>query len=93
MTNLVRGLRFTSLAIAFALSTSAALAQSGNARTLTIAPVAGLLTLDPSFTTTSVTNNHAHYVFDMLYGLDSNRRAVPQMVDVVRVAETIRASP
>jgi peptide/nickel transport system substrate-binding protein len=44
-------------------------------------PQADLATLDPMFTTASVTRCHAHLVFDTLYGMDNDYRPNPQMVE------------
>ena len=42
-------------------------------------PQADLATLDPVWTTADVTRNHAHLVFDTLYGQDNNFQPHPQM--------------
>ena len=54
-------------------------------RVLKFIPQADLATLDPIWTTADVTRNHAHLVFDTLYGLDNNFQPHPQMAagDVV----------
>lgn len=44
-------------------------------------PQANLSALDPVWTTATVTNNHAYYVFDMLYGADENLKPQPQMAE------------
>jgi peptide/nickel transport system substrate-binding protein len=49
------------------------------ARTLRFVPQANLTSLDPVWTTATVTNNHAYYVFDTLYGADMDLVARPQM--------------
>jgi peptide/nickel transport system substrate-binding protein len=49
-------------------------------RVLKFVPQADLAVLDPVFTTAAVTTNHAHMVFDFLYGLDAEFRPQPQMV-------------
>ena len=51
-----------------------------NARVLKFIPQSDLATLDPMFTTASVTRCHAHLVFDTLYGMDANYQPHPQMV-------------
>ena len=43
-------------------------------------PQSDLATLDPPFTTASVTREHAFLVFDTLYGMDNSFRPQPQMV-------------
>ena len=49
--------------------------------TLRFVPQANLTTLDPIFTTATVTINHGYYVFDTLYATDSQSRPRPQMAD------------
>ncbi|MCR4522508.1 MULTISPECIES: ABC transporter substrate-binding protein [Bosea] len=44
-------------------------------------PQANLSSLDPVWTTATVTNNHGYYVFDMLYGADENLKPQPQMAE------------
>src|SRR6202042_3478542 len=48
-------------------------------RVLKFIPRADLATLDPVWTTADVTRNHAHLVFDTLYGQDNNFQPHPQM--------------
>ena len=48
-------------------------------RVLKFMPQADLATLDPVWTTADVTRNHAHLVFDTLYGQDNNFQPHPQM--------------
>ena len=68
-----------------ALATAGALAAPRIGRAadsvLKFIPQADLAVLDPVFTTADVTRNHAHAVFDSLYGLDSLYAAQPQMVE------------
>lgn len=56
-----------------------ALAQP--ARVLRFVPQSNLAVLDPIWTTSSVTLNHAYYVFDTLYAADSGLRPRPQMAE------------
>lgn len=42
-------------------------------------PQSDLASLDPVWTTADVTRNHAHLVFDTLYGVDDNYQPHPQM--------------
>jgi ABC-type transport system substrate-binding protein len=58
-----------------------ALAEPAFARTLRFVPEVGLTFLDPVFNIAAITNNHAFYVFDMLYALDSQCRARPQTAE------------
>ncbi|MFI5012985.1 MAG: ABC transporter substrate-binding protein [Hyphomicrobiales bacterium] len=56
-----------------------AIAQSSSAQTLRFVPQANLTSLDPIWTTATVTTNHAYYVFDTLYALDGRQQPQPQM--------------
>ncbi len=58
-----------------------ALAQSKDARTLIFVPQANLTSLDPVWTTATVTRNFAFLVYDTLYGLDAQLNPKPQMVE------------
>jgi peptide/nickel transport system substrate-binding protein len=58
-----------------------ALAQDRRATTLRFVPQANLTALDPIWTTATVTGNHAYYVFDTLYALDSKSVPKPQMAE------------
>jgi peptide/nickel transport system substrate-binding protein len=58
-----------------------ALAQGKNARTLIFVPQANLSSLDPIWTTATVTRNFAFLVYDTLYGLDAQLNPKPQMVE------------
>ena len=55
------------------------LAQAG--RVLRFVPQSDLAVLDPVWTSAYVTRHHAYMVFDTLYGVDSQFRASPQMVE------------
>ena len=48
--------------------------------TLTFIPQADLANLDPIWSTSDVSRNHGHAVFDSLYGVDASFAAKPQMV-------------
>ena len=56
------------------------IARSQQPRVLKFIPQADLAVIDPVWTTADVTRNHAHLVFDNLYGLDTQYNAQPQMV-------------
>lgn len=56
-------------------------AQQASATLMKFAPQANLSALDPIWTTATVTNNHAYYIFDMLYGADENLKPQPQMAE------------
>jgi ABC-type transport system substrate-binding protein len=66
---------------AAALLPAPAVAQSARASTLRFVPSSDLVILDPVWTTAGVTMEHAYYVFDMLYAVDSNLRPHPQMAE------------
>ena len=56
------------------------LAHAQGKSVLRFVPQADLAILDPIWTTATVTNTHAHMVFDTLYGLDEDYAPHPQMV-------------
>jgi len=58
-----------------------ALAQPEGARTLIFVPQANLTSLDPVWTTGTVTRNYAFMVFDTLFGTDDALRPRPQMAE------------
>src|ERR1700710_2525359 len=58
-----------------------ALAASEHERLLRFIPQVDLVSLDPHFSMTNITRNHAGLVFDQLYGTDSKQQAQPQMVE------------
>ena len=58
-----------------------AIAQDARSRVLRFVPQANLTSLDPIWTTASVTTGHGYYVFDTLYGVDDNLNAKPQMAE------------
>lgn len=66
---------------------SPALAQPANARVLRFVPQADLVVLDAMWTTAYVTRNHAFMVYDTLFGVDSQFRVTPQMLDGVQTEE------
>ncbi|MBV8911986.1 MAG: ABC transporter substrate-binding protein, partial [Acetobacteraceae bacterium] len=57
------------------------IAQSAGTRTLVFVPQANLTSLDPIWTTATVTRNYGYMVFDTLYGTDDNLRPQPQMAE------------
>jgi peptide/nickel transport system substrate-binding protein len=69
-----------SAAGAVALATPA-IAQPTRASTLRFVPQANLTSLDPIWTTATVTSNHGYYVYDTLYSADSQLRPQPQMAE------------
>ncbi|MBS7812650.1 ABC transporter substrate-binding protein [Roseococcus sp. XZZS9] len=48
-------------------------------RTLRFLPQANLASLDPVWSTATIVRNHGLMIYDLLYGLDSNYEARPQM--------------
>jgi peptide/nickel transport system substrate-binding protein len=58
-----------------------AIAANDSARVLRFMPQVDLVSLDPHYSMTNVTRNHAGLVFDQLYGTDSAQQAQPQMVE------------
>lgn len=56
-------------------------AQPAAARTLRYVPQTDLTVLDPVFTTAYITRHHALMIYDQLFGLDSQLRPQPQMVE------------
>jgi peptide/nickel transport system substrate-binding protein len=56
------------------------LAQPANARVLKYVPQSDLTVTDPVLTTAYITRTHGLLIWDQLYGLDSELRAQPQMV-------------
>lgn len=65
-------------AVAVALA-NPAIARAETQQILKFLPQADLAVLDPVWTTADVTRNHAHLVFDTLYGQDNNFQPHPQM--------------
>jgi peptide/nickel transport system substrate-binding protein len=56
-----------------------AIAAPAGSRTLVFVPQANLTSLDPVWTTATVTRNYAFLVYDTLYGLDADLKPHPQM--------------
>jgi peptide/nickel transport system substrate-binding protein len=73
--------RRTLLGTGAAALAAPALAAPEKERVLRFMPQVDLAILDPHYSMTNVTRNHAGIVFDQLYGTDSAGRAQPQMVD------------
>ena len=64
-----------------AASLLAAPAIAPRANTLRFIPQSNLVSLDPIWTTATVTANHGYYVYDTLYAMDGKSRAKPQMAE------------
>ena len=68
-------------ATALASLPAPALAASEKERELRFMPQIDLVFLDPHFSMTNITRNHAGLVFDQLYGTDASFKAHPQMAE------------
>jgi len=71
--------RRTLLATATASLATPALGQ--RTTTLRFIPQSNLVSLDPIWTTATVTANHGYYVYDTLYAVDGRMRPQPQMAE------------
>jgi peptide/nickel transport system substrate-binding protein len=58
-----------------------AIGQTAGAKTLVFVPQANLSSLDPIWTTATVTRNYGYLVFDTLYGTDDQLDPKPQMAE------------
>ncbi len=58
-----------------------AIAQPAATATLRFVPQANLVSLDPIWTTATVTANHGYYVYDTLYSVDERMQPKPQMAE------------
>src|SRR5436189_4926895 len=61
------------------------IARADKAKTLAFVPTSDLAVLDPVVSGNRPTRNYAYLVFDTLYGLDTEWKAQPQMVEGHRV--------
>ena len=61
--------------------------RSADSRVLRFVPQANLTSLDPIWTTATVTHNHALAVYDTLYSVDSRFRPRPQMAEGHNVSD------
>src|SRR5215212_6864887 len=64
-----------------------AIAQPLKVSTLRFIPQANLTSLDPVWTTATVTNNHGYYVYDTLYSAGPDMRPRPQMAEGREVSD------
>lgn len=71
-------------AAATAFAAPSIVSAQGN-RTVRFVPQADIAIVDPHTTTGIVTRNHAYMVFDTLYGVDSDFKPQPQMVEGHRI--------
>ncbi len=74
-----RDLLSAAIAGAAGLAAPAVLGQASAARVLRIVPQANLTSLDPIWTTATITRTHAYLVYDTLAGMDSSFQPRPQM--------------
>lgn len=58
-----------------------AVARAEKTATLRFIPQANLTSLDPIWTTATVTNNHGYYVYDTLYAAAGDMKPKPQMAE------------
>ena len=58
-----------------------AVAQGAAARTLRIVPQANLTSLDPVWTTATITRTHSYLVYDTILSVDENFEVKPQAAD------------
>ena len=76
----MRRRNFLASAAATAALPRIAIGQAAS-KTLIFVPQANLTSLDPIWTTATVTRNYAYMVFDTLYGTDANLDPQPQMAE------------
>lgn len=69
------------IAAAAATLAAPAIARAQSKQELVFVPQADLSVLDPIWTTTYQTRDHGFLVFDTLFGVDSDYKAQPQMVE------------
>ncbi len=74
-------MRRRTLLTSAAASLLAAPAIAQRASVLRFIPQSNLVSLDPIWTTATVTANHGYYVYDTLYAMDGKSRAKPQMAE------------
>jgi len=76
-----RLLQLGGVAVAAPALPRVAIGQTASATTLKFVPQANLTSLDPIWTTASVTENHAYAVYDTLYAVNSKLAPEPQMAE------------
>ena len=82
-----RDLLKAAAAATFTLGAAPRLGRADRAKTLVFVGVADLSVLDPVVTGARPTRNYAYLVFDTLYGIDTEWKAQPQMVEGHQVEE------
>jgi peptide/nickel transport system substrate-binding protein len=68
-------------AATFSITAAPRLGRADRAKTLVFVPTSDLTILDPVVTGARPTRNSAYLVFDTLYGIDTEWKAQPQMVE------------
>ncbi len=76
-----RDLLKTAAAATFSITTAPRLGRADRAKTLVFVPTSDLTILDPVVTGARPTRSAAYLVFDTLYGIDTDWKAQPQMVE------------
>src|SRR6266436_1981284 len=82
-----RDLLKAAAAATFTITAAPRLGRADRAKTLVFVGVADLSVLDPVITGARPTRNYAYLVFDTLYGIDTEWKAQPQMVEGHQVEE------
>jgi peptide/nickel transport system substrate-binding protein len=76
-----RDLLKAAAAATFTITAAPRLGRADRAKTLVFVPTSDLTILDPVVTGARPTRNSAYLVFDTLYGIDTDWKAQPQMVE------------
>ena len=76
-----RDLLKAAAAATFTITAAPRLGRADRAKTLVFVPTSDLAILDPVVTGARPTRNSAYLVFDTLYGIDTEWKAQPQMVE------------
>ena len=74
------------LTAAASLLAAPAIAQPAKTSTLRFIPQSNLVSLDPIWTTATVTANHGYYVYDTLFAVDGKMVPHPQMAEGAEVS-------
>src|SRR6201987_5001473 len=82
-----RDLLKAAAAATFTITAAPRLVRADRAKTLVFVPTSDLTILDPGVTGARPTRNPAYRVFDTLYGIDTEWKAQPQMVEGHTVEE------
>jgi peptide/nickel transport system substrate-binding protein len=82
----ISGMLRRAAAVAIAVLLAPAYAQP-EGKTILFIPEADLRSLDPIWTTASITRNHGYMVYDTLFALDEHFQPQPQMVDTWKISD------